>query len=202
MGDRHRHLITAAFSMLAGATLQYLYALSGSRELMLYLFSTAAVGILFLVEVFLVYQRRRKSVQYSVLLFAVNSRGELLVTYNPHHRRSMVPCGNIPPNRTPGEAARIFLREQAGLEPEAYQPLFTRGGNPCCQAQIEFVTRHERRVREHYAFVFFYRLLEEPGAGSGARLCSLADFDAMPPELFPYRDIYQRYAQLLKEGIV
>ena len=61
-------------------------------------------------------------------------------------------------------------------------------------AQIEFVTKHEFSVQEHYAYIYFLRT-DQKGED---RFCNLRELKAFG-EKGLYSDLLQRYELLLRE---
>ena len=201
-----RRYLIAAISLVIGSFLPYLYSLTDRFQIVVYGISFAffAVGLAILFA--LQYHQRVHRVKYAVLVFAVDGKGRLLTVENSYHHRIMIPCGVLPKGLTPGEAATLFLKEQAGIDLADCRRITAHGkaeeildGPIPTDAQIEFVTKHERHVSLHYAFVYFLELKSALPQDTPGKLYSVEELESFPPESGLFSDILARYKNHLKD---
>lgn len=196
--DKFKQYVTAGISFVFGVLLQYVYALAGERQFLLYSVTLLLFLVFFLCIMFAQIQARLHRVKYSILVFAFDPKERLLTVYNEFHKRRMIPCGVLKPSQTPHDAVKQFLREQAGVNPDNYE---TQIDNEICaqeaslpySAQIEFITKHERHVSEHYAFIYFLRLSGKEKIGNQAAFMTLKELERLPEETSLFSDLLQRY---------
>jgi len=169
MIEKIKKYIVAGISMLFGAFLPYLYsyadAYAENAQMIIYAFSIILFLVGLLMVVFFQYQERCHRVKYSVLVFCLDTQNRLLTVHNTYHHRLMIPCGIIPSHLTPNEAVSLFLEKQAGIKEGCYRNFICNDKRyvdeeKLCpnDAQIEFVTKHERHVKLHYAFIYFVQV--------------------------------------------
>ena len=208
--ERFKKYIIAGISLLIGAFLPYLYSYADSyaknAQLIVYIISIALFLTGLLVITLLQYHKRSHQVRYSVLVFVIDEKKKLLTVNNKHHNRLMIPCGIIPRQMTPNEAARRFLLQQAGLNDKdcinyVYRSKKSVDQKNLCpyDAQIEFVTKHEKRVKLHYAFIYFLKIKKGASPLSNAIFYNLKQLESMPDDRGLFSDILARYRNFLKE---
>lgn len=205
--EKLKQYMLAGVSMLVGAFLPYLYSLTENFQIFVYIVSILCLmgGLLFIV--LLEYGQRCRKVKYTVLLFVLDPKGKLLTLYNAYHKRLMIPCGLYSAAWTPNDAVTRFLEKQAGLKPSDYK-LAEIGSHRHidadalhpCGAQIEFITKHEKRVKLHYSFVYCLELTKPMGElelkGEFKSLATLRDMD---PREGLFSDLLDRYKGFLAE---
>lgn len=196
--DKLKQLVANAISLVLGMLLPCLFGLVENSQLLIY------CGMLFLLVIcfafILAIQRykRKHKVEYSVLIFVLDLEGKLLIVDNKFHERKMIPCGRIGKFQTPLGAVEIFLKEQAGIalnqcEVAAHSIIFPGDTWRPCSAQLEFISKHERRFAAHYAFVYFLHLSKDESISNEAKFMSLKELEDLPQSIELFSDILQRY---------
>ena len=210
MIEKIKKYIVAGISMLFGAFLPYLYsyadAYAQNAQMVIYALSIVLFLVGFLMVILFQYQERCHRVKYSVLIFCLDAQNRLLTVYNTYHHRTMIPCGVIPAHLTPNETVKLFLEKQAGIKEGSYhnficsEKRYVDEGRLCPNdAQIEFVTKHERHVKLHYAFIYFVQVAEEVKLLPSASFLNLAELERMPLEKGLYSDLLNRYRIFLQD---
>lgn len=205
--DKIKQLIISGISVVVGMLLPYIFSLAGNAQLLIYI-GIFLFLILLLLSVFLIQiVRQRHRVEYSVLIFALNPEGKLLTVTNDFHKRIMIPCGRLKWFQNPYDAAKQFLEEQTGICPDKYESQINRGitkkgFKKPCSAQIEFITKHEQSVNEHYAFIYYIDLQEGEIVTHGARFMTLSELDDLSSDVGLFSDILQRYRIYLNDHFV
>lgn len=119
----------------------------------------------------------------------------------------MIPCGIIPSTKTVHECISTFLNKQAGISltnckniPFLTQKQLVKDCIYPYDAQIEFVTKHERNVKLHYAFVYFLKMNSNAEIKK-ENVCfySLEELEKMPSNQQLYSDLLERYKQFLQD---
>jgi len=160
--DKLKNYLTAAITMIVGAFLPYVYSYANDAQFLIYFLSIASLCFGFFILVLIQYRERTHRVKYALLLFVMDENNRLLTLYNQYHKRIMIPCGIIPSSCTPNEAVEKFLKEQVHIDVKdcknctllTEKQIDTNVLHPY-DAQIEFVTKHEKHVKLHYAFIYF-----------------------------------------------
>lgn len=210
MIEKFKKYILAGISLLLGAFLPYLYSYADTYaqnfQIIIYIASIILSVAGLLIITWIQYQNRAHRVKYSILVFAIDSQNRLLTTYNKHHRRLMIPCGIIPADLTPNETVYSFLKQQTGLNKDDYQNILFRSKKRVFKqkiypsdTQIEFVTKHEKHVKLHYAFIYFIRVKEHAEYAPHVSFMSIEELKQLPPAEGLYSDLLARYGFLLDE---
>ena len=202
--EKFKQYILAGISMLAGAFLPYLYSLTENMQIVVYLVSILLLlgGLIFVLLVQL--RQRSQKVRYTVLIFLLDAENRLFTLYNNYHKRLMIPCGVYSNKRTANETVVAFL-EEVGLQRKDYA-LATAGkeahidpsGLHPHDAQVEFVTAHEKKVKLHYSFIYFLELKtpkEELKLNGSFK--SLKELEAMDARNGLFSDLLDRYRNYL-----
>lgn len=202
--EKIKHLIWGIISMLVGAFLPYIYTYAENLQTIIYLLSIAFFIVGLIIIAILQFRQRKLRVKYAVLLFVVNSKKQLLTINNKFHNRLMIPCGIIPNHLTPNQAAEIFLKKQVGLDRRLYKnktrlPLNLKNLCPC-DSQIEFVTKHEKHAKLHYAFIYFLEIENDDiMLIDDVKFLDLKQLENMPPDKGLFSDILERYKILIQD---
>lgn len=198
MLERYRRYVVTALSIVFGILIERIFSMSNDGEILLEIILLILLSGALITYYILHLIEEMKMISYSVLLFILDADDRLLVVDNRYHKRLMLPCGNVPRGVTPGESALRFLKEQTSLSPEHVRTLRGDGLDARhlvpAAAQIEFVTKHEFSVQEHYAYIYFLRT-DQKGED---RFCNLQELKAFG-EKGLYSDLLQRYELLLRE---
>ena len=208
MIDKIKHYILAGASLLIGAFLPYLYSFADvyakNAQIITYTASIVLLVSGLLIITWIQYQQRMHRVKYAILIFALDNDKRLLTIHNEYHNRLMIPCGIIPSNLTPNEAVNSFMKEQVGLNADDFTSICFHNGqvpNKICpsDAQIEFVTKHEKHVKLHYAFVYAIRVDNTLSLTDKASFKSVDELSKMPNDKGLFSDIFTRYKFILSE---
>ena len=210
MIEKFKQYILAGISLLVGAFLPYIYSYADlyakNAQVIIYILSIALFVVGLLIITWIEYQRRTHRVKYSVLIFAVDKKNRLLTIYNKYHQRIMIPCGIIPSNLTPNETVALFLKEQAGLDEGDYQNVYFDSKKQLYKpeicpidTQIEFVTKHEKHVKLHYAFVYYIRVNDNSKIAPNTSFVKLEQLNEMPQDKGLFSDLLARYKFMLNE---
>ncbi len=198
MLERYKRYVIAAISVILGILIDRIFSLTREGEIVLEVILLILLAGALITYYILHQVEELKVVSFTVLLFILDEENRLLVVDNRYHRRLMIPCGNVPRTCTPSDAVSRFLAQQAHL---SLKDLVTLQGEALdeahltpCNAQIEFVTKHEFSVQEHYAYIYFFRT-KQP---KDNRFLSLRELQAYG-ENGLFSDLLQRYERLLKE---
>lgn len=210
MIEKFKQYILAGISLLVGAFLPYIYSYADlyakNAQILIYIVSIVLFAAGLLIITWIEYQRRAHHVKYSVLIFAVDSQNRLLTIHNEYHHRMMIPCGIIPNQLTPNETMLLFLKRQAGLNEEDYQNIHFCSKKQVLKqdiypidTQIEFVTKHEKHVQLHYAFIYYVRVKDHSKIAPNTSFMQLEKLKKLPPEKGLFSDLLARYTFLLNE---
>lgn len=208
MIDKIKHYILAGASLLIGAFLPYLYSFADvyakNAQIITYTVSIVLLIVGLLIITWIQYQQRMHRVRYAILIFALDKDKRLLTIHNEYHKRLMIPCGIIPSSLTPNEAVNSFMREQVGLSAGDFTSVCLHDGQipdkifPS-DAQIEFVTKHERHVKLHYAFVYALWVDNVDNLTDKASFKSIDELSKIPNDKGLFSDIFARYKFILSE---
>lgn len=187
MTNKIKNLIIAGISMISGMLFQYLFGFLDGQEVFLCIVLLLLLLIALLLTLFMQTDIQKHKVRYAVLVFVINPQQQLLTRYSSFHKRFIIPGGIIHPSLSPNKAASDFLKKQTGIYVDAASICPTN-------AQIEFITKHERFVKEHYAFVYFFHLTDSGILLSGdAQFRSFNDLKELPTDKKLFNDLFIRY---------
>ena len=196
--DLIKHWIIAGISLVFGIYIEYLFDLTGEKQLVLYSIILLVFIIIFSGIVYVEIQQRLHRMKYTVLIFVLDSKNNLLTVHNEYHKRTMIPCGSLWGSKTPLEAVKEYLKSQTGIDVE---DCYSKTNSFILQdhdikpyaAQLEFISKHKRNVALHYSFSFFLHLKKDLDDKKDFKFMNITELENLPEDNALFSDLLQRY---------
>lgn len=209
--EKIKEVLKIILPFIFGAALSYIIKLFNGIEQFVFILCVIVIIIL-LVIIALQKYKESKNVRFALIIFLLNEKDELLLTFNHTHKILLPPCKTMKTYEMPHQAVERILKDQVGLEKDAYE-IDTRfhknTGNfyrvlDCpapYAAQQEFSTKQSKRIRFHYSLIYVYKLKAgieiDETTDFFPRFFSMLQIGEIEENIKPFQDIIMRYKEIM-----
>lgn len=118
--EKVKEFLKIILPFIFGTALSYVIKLFNGIEQLVFILCVIVIAILLGIIIVQKY-KESKNVRFALIIFLLNDRDELLLTFNRTHKILLPPCKTMKTYEMPHQAAERILKDQVGLKKDAYE---------------------------------------------------------------------------------